>query len=85
MTYTVVLSRQAKRYFAAAPLSLARRLGEIFEALESRPIPAKSKSLKGALEGLRRIRVGNVRVVYEVRELSNEVRVVKIGPRGDIY
>ncbi len=85
MTYRVVLSRQAKRYFGAAPLSLARRLAEIFEALESNPISAESKSLKGALEGLRRIRVGNIRVVYEVKEQSNEVRIVKIGHRGDIY
>lgn len=85
MTYKVVLSRQAKRYFAGAPLSLARRLGIIFEALESEARPAESKSLKGALEGLRRIRVGNIRVVYELKEPSNEVRIVKIGPRGDVY
>ena len=85
MTYNVVLSRQAKRYFAAAPLSLAQRLGKIFEALESSPMPEESKPLKGALEGLRRIRVGNIRVIYEVKEPGNEVRIVKIGPRGGIY
>lgn len=85
VTYRVVLSRQAQRYFAAAPLSLARRLSRIFETLESSPMPAQSKSLKGVLEGLRRIRVGNIRVVYEIKESSNEVRIVKIGTRGDIY
>lgn len=85
MTYKVLLSLQAKRYFAAAPLSLARRLGDIFKVLESNPMPTQSKSLKGALEGLRRIRLGNIRVIYEVKEPVNEVRIVRIGPRGDIY
>ncbi len=85
MTYSVLLSRQARRYFEAAPLPLARRLGGIFETLESSPMPPQSKSLKGTLKGLCRIRVGNIRVVYEVNEPNHEVRIIKIGPRGDIY
>lgn len=48
-------------------------------------MPEASKSLKGGLEGLRRIRAGNIRVIYEVTEPNQEVRIVKIGPRGDIY
>ena len=85
MTYSVLLSRQAKRYFASAPVPLARRLAQVFEVLESDPRPSGSKPLKGTLEGLVRIRVGNLRVIYEVLEDAGAIRVVKISPRGDAY
>jgi len=85
MTYRVVLSRQATRYFASVPVPLARRLAEVLKALESETHPPGAKPLKAEWKGLFRIRVGNVRMIYEPREDIGEIRVVKIGPRGDVY
>lgn len=85
MTYRVVLSRQARRYFSLTTPNLARRLAEVFESLESAICPVGVKALKGELREPYRIRVGSIRIVYEPREDLGEIRIVTIGPRGDIY
>ena len=85
MTYKVVLSRQAQRYFASAPPDLAKRLARAFETLESHRSPAGAKPLKGDLAGLFRIRIGSIRLIYEWYEEIGEVKIVKISPRGDAY
>jgi mRNA interferase RelE/StbE len=85
MTYRVILSRQARNYFALLPRDLALRIQEILLALESDAFPAGSKPLKGEMEGFFRIRVGHIRVIYQVRKDLGQIRVVEIGRRGDIY
>ena len=47
--------------------------------------PHLGTSLKGDLRGLRRIRVGNYRILYEVRDKELVVLVVRIAHRGDAY
>lgn len=62
-----------------------RRLKGRIEAallgLREDPRPAGAKRLAGQ-EGLLRIRVGDWRILYEVREREVVVLVVRIGPRG---
>jgi mRNA interferase RelE/StbE len=83
--YKVVLSRQARRYYSSVDTDTVRRLNDVFEVLESNPRPIASKPLKGELQGFNRVRVGHLRVIYRLDEPSQEVRIVRIGPRGDIY
>ena len=83
--YEVVLSRQARRYYAQAPVFMAQRLARVFVELERDARPAGSKPLHGALEGMWRIRVGGLRIIYEIRASAHEIRIVKIGARGDVY
>ncbi len=47
--------------------------------------PQKGELLKGDLENLRRIRVGDYRIIYWVDKEKREILIVKIGRRGDIY
>ena len=47
--------------------------------------PHLGATLKGDLRGLRRLRVGDHRVVYEVRDDELIVLVVRIAHRRDIY
>ena len=47
--------------------------------------PHLGTSLKGDLRGLRRIRVGDYRILYEVRYKELVVLVVRIAHRGDAY
>jgi hypothetical protein len=51
--------------------------------LPAEPRPAEVKRLAGQ-EGLR-IRVGDWRILCEVREREVVVLVVRIGPRGEVY
>ena len=47
--------------------------------------PHLGAALKGDLRGLRRIRVGDYRVVYEVRNNELVVLVVRVAHRRDAY
>jgi len=47
--------------------------------------PLAGGVLKGEFSGLRRLRVGSYRIVYEVSEGELIVLVVRIGHRREIY
>ena len=47
--------------------------------------PLAGTQLKGQLTGLRRIRVGTIRIIYEVRNQELVVLVLRVGHRRDIY
>jgi mRNA interferase RelE/StbE len=47
--------------------------------------PYRGSALKGELTGLRRIRIGSYRVIYEIREAELIVLVVAAGHRRNIY
>lgn len=47
--------------------------------------PAAGSALKGEFEGLRRLRVGQYRVVYEWQRSELVILVVRIGHRRDVY
>ena len=83
--FKVLLSRQARQYYTHAPAPVAKRLANVFKSLESNIHPSGSKSLHGKLEGLWRIRIGNIRIIYEPLVDKGEIRIIKIGSRGDVY
>ena len=47
--------------------------------------PAAGSALKGEFEGLRRLRVGRFRVVYEWQRCELVILVVRIGHRREVY
>jgi mRNA interferase RelE/StbE len=61
-----------------------QRIVERIRALGGEPRPHGSEKLAGEY-GLFRIRVGSYRALYEIRDSSAEVHVVKVGHRGDVY
>jgi mRNA interferase RelE/StbE len=63
---------------------LRARIESALLRLRKEPRPAGVKRLVGQ-EGLLRVRVGDWRIVYEVREREVVVMVVRIGPRGEVY
>ena len=85
MTYRVILSRQAKRYYANSPQPTATRLARAFIALETDPRPKGATALKGELARLWRIRLGSLRPIYEIDDDRVRILVIRIGSRGSIY
>ena len=85
MTFKVVLSKQSSKYFAQLDVDTAKRVSSIFQLLEINSLPKGAKKLKGELSGFNRIRVGSLRIVYEVIMPENKIKIARIGPRGDIY
>jgi mRNA interferase RelE/StbE len=64
--------------------SLKRRIAKALHVLEENPRPSGCVKLQGEDE-LYRVRVGDYRIVYQIRDASLVVLVVQIGHRREIY
>lgn len=83
MTYFVSIKQSAVK--ALEKVAREDRL-RIIDAIDQLKInPTAGGVLKGEFSGLRRIRVGNYRVVYEVQDQKLIVLVIRIGHRREVY
>lgn len=86
--YEVRLSRRAERGLREIrrgdPLSYRRIVGAI-RTLSEDPRPPGATKLSGVDPPAWRIRVGDYRIVYEIRETALVVLVVNVAPRGEVY
>lgn len=83
MTYFVSIKQSAVK--ALEKVAREDRL-RIIDAIDQLKInPTAGSVLKGEFSGLRRIRVGNYRVVYEVQDQKLIVLVIRIGHRREVY
>jgi mRNA interferase RelE/StbE len=83
MTYSVSIKQSAAK--ALARIAHDDQL-RIIEAIDQLGVnPAAGGALKGEYAGLRRIRIGSYRVVYEVQDQQLIVLVVRIGHRREVY
>ncbi len=84
--YEVTLSEEAEAVFAAADRVLAKKVAKCFEQLEQNPRQHPNvKPLKGNLAGSYRYRMGDYRVVYEINDQLQQVRIITIAHRRDVY
>ena len=74
----------ALRQLRKLDTQVARRIKGATEALRVEPRPPGVKALTGQ-HGWLRIRVGDYRIVYEVRDSELVVLVVRIGHRSEVY
>ncbi len=81
--YKLVLSRDAAKTLEKLTSQMRRRIITALEIVRANPL--KGKRLRGELEGLFSLRVGDMRAVYEVDHERRVIVVHAIGPRGDIY
>ena len=85
-TYKVEFVKSAQKEFDRLAAKLQVKMAEALSMLAQNPFSEllRVKKLKG-VDDLYRIRVGDYRVVYEIRNEQLIVLVVKIGHRRDIY
>ncbi len=83
MNYSVRIKGSAAKELARMPCDARTRLVEAIDGLSEQPL--SGSPLKGGLRGLRRLRVGNYRVVYELRDDELVVLVVRVAHRRDAY
>lgn len=83
MTYSVSIKQSAAK--ALEKVAQEDRLRIISAIDQLKTNPAAGGVLKGEFSGLRRIRIGNYRVVYEVQDQKLVVLVVRIGHRRNVY
>jgi len=84
--FEVVLSPDASEFYLAADRPLALKSARRFQRLETNPRQGNNiKRLTGEWTGDVRYRVGDWRVIYRIDDADNQVSVVGIGHRRDIY
>ena len=82
MSFGVFLSTEAAKFLKNIDKEDKYRIVEKLKLLEEGPFSLPYKKIKGR-ENTYRIRIGDFRAVYSIR--GNEIRVLKIGLRKDIY
>jgi len=83
-SYSVLIKPAAWKQIMAFDARLQNRVFDALETLEGEPRPARAKKLQGN-EELYRVRVGDYRIVYEVRDAVLIVVIVEVGNRSDVY
>lgn len=85
-SYTVRLLRSARKQLEALQPSDRRRVARAIDALQDDPRPRDARLLSGrSRQRIYRVRVGVLRVLYEVEDEQLVVLVVEIGHRRDVY
>ena len=83
MTWSVRIKGSAARELARIATPARTRVAEAIDGLAENPFTGTA--LKGELRGLRRIRVGEYRIVYEIQEGELVVLVIRVRHRRDVY
>lgn len=85
MTWTVVVTSQAARALDKLKLGRAQK-ALLVQAIDSLAIdPLRGQPLRRELKGLYKLRVGDFRIVYDIRRAQVTVVVVAVGNRRDVY
>ncbi len=85
-SFSVEFVKSARKEFDRLPAKMKTTMTEALKLLSQNPFSEllKIKKLKGA-EHLYRVRLGDYRVVYEIRQERLVVLIIKIGHRSDVY
>ena len=83
MTYSLQIKSSAAKALAKIPKHDRIRLIEAIDRLRSEP--NAGGVLKGEFAGLRRLRIGSYRIIYEVVKNELLVYVIRFGHRGSVY
>lgn len=85
-TYRVEFTKSAVKEFDRLQTKMRARIVEALRVLSANPFSdlLKIKKLKGA-DTLYRFRLGDYRVVYEIRKEVLVILVIKIGHRSEVY
>ncbi|HXP20909.1 MAG TPA: type II toxin-antitoxin system RelE/ParE family toxin [Streptosporangiaceae bacterium] len=82
--FEIVLERRARKNLAALDPAVRRRVAACIDDLAAEPRPPGATELKGR-PGVLRIRAGDYRILYEIRDSQLIVLIINIGHRREIY
>lgn len=82
--YRIFLARSARKELEALSDETTARVLRVLASLARDPRPARARKLRGA-EDLRRVRVGDYRIIYALKDSQREVHVLVIRHRRDAY
>ena len=83
MTYSIRIKGSAVRALRRINAEDRRKLIDAIDRLATEPFAGAA--LKGEFGGLRRLRVGRYRIIYEAIKEELVILVVRVGHRREIY
>lgn len=84
--YKVSFQSTARRELGSLPVIMQRRIGRAVDALAIDPRPRGAKQLVGTpADRIWRIRVGDYRVLYEIRDAVLAILVIRVGHRREVF
>ena len=81
--YTISIKQSAVKVLSKIEPAQRLRLIEAIDKLKTNP--NAGSVLKGEFSGLRRIRIGDYRIVYEVQNQQLIILVVRVAHRREVY
>ncbi len=85
MTYSILIKKSAERAMGRLPKADRAQVDKHIAALASHPRQPGAIPLQGGGKGLWRVRVGDWRIIYEIRDDRLIVLVVNVAHRRDVY
>ncbi len=85
MSYRVLIDARAARQLEKLPKPILQRIDNAIVSLSADPRPASAKLLRGKLKEGWRIRIGQYRVLYRIDDDAQEVRILEVGHRREVY
>ena len=82
--YEVYLERSAENDIKRLPRSAFHRILPQIKSLAEDPRPFGCRKITGSKNDWR-IRVGDYRIIYEINEKANAVRVMRVRHRREVY
>ena len=83
VSYSIRIRDSARRELAQLPRDARERVIVAIDALREQPLAGSP--LKGGLHGLRRQRVGDYRILYELLDEELVILVVRVAHRRESY
>ena len=83
-TYRVLYDPKALKELAKLDKTVARRIVKTVDALSDNPRPVGCRSLVGYTD-LWRIRVGDYRVIYTIKDAELVLLTLRVAHRSDVY
>jgi mRNA interferase RelE/StbE len=84
MAYTLEISKTFEKELLNLPEKVVEKILIAVKSLAENPRPSGCKKLKGSKTDYR-IRIGDYRVIYEIRDGKLVVLVLNVGHRKDVY
>jgi len=84
--HKIVLHKNAVRFYENADATTRERISEALDIISKNPrYHTHIKKLKGELKHMYRFRIGGLRILYEIEEDIQTVRIKTIETRGSAY
>lgn len=85
--YKLLFHKEAKRELSRLPKHIQKIIKDKLFLLSQNPEILKNniKTLKGKYKGLKRLRVGNYRIIFEEKEKELVILIIRIAHRGEVY